>query len=121
MDIMEGLYMLTIDKLTEFGADVKSGLEICMNNEEFYLKMVNLMIQDNQVDKLKESIDAGDLDAAFEAAHALKGVTGNLGLTPIRKPVLEITELLRARTEMDYSELVEEIEKQKDILTKLAE
>ena len=71
--------------------------------------------------ELKESIDAGDLDAAFEAAHALKGVTGNLGLTPIRKPVLEITELLRARTEMDYSELVEEIEKQKDILTKLAE
>ena len=112
--------MITVDKLREYGADVDAGLGICMNNEEFYLKMVNLMLNDNQVDKLKEAVEAGDLDSAFEAAHALKGVTGNLGLTPIRKPVLEITELLRTRTEMDYTDLVAEIEKQKKILDDMA-
>ena len=113
--------MLTIENLTEYGADIKAGLEICMNNEQFYLKMVNMMIKDNQVDRLKQAIADNDLNAAFEAAHALKGVSANLGLTPIRKPVSEMTELLRSRTEMDYSEYVEEIEKQKDKLAALAE
>ena len=47
--------------------------------------------------------DHADLDAAFEAAHALKGVTGNLALTPIYEPVQVVTELLRSRTETDYS------------------
>lgn len=112
--------MLTIDKLTEYGADVKAGLEICMNNETFYLRMVNLMLQDNQVDQLAKAVEDGDLNAAFEAAHALKGVTANLGLTPIRTPVTELTELLRTRTEMDYTEYVEEIKKQKEKLSDLA-
>ena len=41
---------------------------------------------------------------AFEAAHALKGVLGNLALTPIYDPVSEMTELLRARnTTADYA------------------
>lgn len=112
--------MLTIEKLTEYGADVKAALEICMNNEDFYLRMVNLMLQDNQVENLQKAVAEGNLDAAFEAAHALKGVTANLGLTPIRTPATEITELLRARTEMDYTELVEEIKTQKDRLAELA-
>lgn len=113
--------MLTIDKLTEYGADVGAGLEICMNNEEFYLKMVNLMLKDNQADRLAEAVESGDLNAAFEAAHALKGVTANLGITPIKKPVSEITEFLRSKTEMDYTDLIGEITKQMKRLIALAE
>ncbi len=112
--------MLTIEKLIEYGADVKAAMEICMNNEEFYLRMVNLMLQEKQVETLQQAVAEGNLDAAFEAAHALKGVTANLGLTPIRTPVTEITELLRARTKMDYTELVEEIRTQRDKLADLA-
>ena len=51
----------------------------------------------------------GDLTAAFEAAHALKGSNGNLALTPIFAPVSEITELLRARAQTDYTPLIEAI------------
>ena len=53
---------------------------------------------------------------AFEAAHALKGVLGNLSLTPLYEPVQEITELLRNRTEMDYTPLLETILEQRKIL-----
>ena len=76
--------MLTIEKLIDYGADVKAGMEICMNNEEFYFRMINLMLADNQVENLQRAVEEGNLDEAFEAAHALKGVTANLGLTPIR-------------------------------------
>ncbi len=46
---------------------------------------------------------------AFESAHALKGVFGNLAIKVIYDKVFEITELLRSRTQMDYTEKIEEI------------
>ena len=113
--------MLTIEKLKEYGANVDEGLQRCMGNEDFYIKMVNMMLADNSIDKLKEAIAENNLDTAFEAAHALKGVAANLSLTPISDPAVEITELLRNRTEMDYSELVAKICEQKEKLASLAE
>ena len=97
--------MLTTEKLREYGADVDSGLARCMDNEEFYLKMVGMALEDAAFDNLVAALEAGDLDTAFETAHGLKGVTGNLALSPIYEPVCEITEFLRSRTEMDYSDL----------------
>ena len=51
----------------------------------------------------------------------MKGVLGNLSLTPLSEPVMEITELLRSRTEMDYTPLLTKIMEQRDILAKLCE
>jgi HPt (histidine-containing phosphotransfer) domain-containing protein len=101
--------MLTLEGLQAFGADTKDGMARCMNNEAFYLKMVEKSVADSSYTKLKEAIGANDLDAAFEAAHALKGVLGNLALTPILNPVSEMTELLRARTQTDYGTYLEAI------------
>ena len=113
--------MLTIDKLKEYGANIEEGLERCMGNEAFYLKMVGMMIADNSIDKLKDALAENNLDTAFEASHALKGVAANLSLTPLTEPAVEITELLRTRTEMDYSELLGKILEQKEILESMAE
>ena len=111
--------MITIDSLKQFGANVDEGLKRCMNNEEFYLKLVTKAVEDASYDKLKDAVEAGDLDAAFEAAHALKGVSANLALTPIYEPIFEITELLRARTETDYSGYLKKIMDKKDELKSL--
>ncbi|SHK83420.1 Hpt domain-containing protein [Fibrobacter sp. UWH4] len=70
-------------------------------------------------DKLKDSIAAKDLKAAFEAAHALKGVLGNLSLTPLYTSIVEITELLRNNTDMDYKSLLDTILEKKDELGRL--
>ncbi len=70
-------------------------------------------------DKLASSIEARDLDAAFDAAHALKGVTGNLALTPLYQAIFDITEFLRARTDTDYSELIKSITELRDQLAAL--
>ena len=100
---------MTIDDLKTYGADTAEGLRRCMNKESFYLRLVKMIPGDANFQKLYDAIDKGDLDAAFEAAHALKGSAGNLSLTPIFAPISEITELLRARTQMDYAPLVEAI------------
>ena len=105
--------MLTIEKLRAWGADVDEAMERCLNNEAFYLRLVDKALQDPNFDKLKDAVGTGDLDKAFEAAHAIKGVLANLALTPILDPVREITELLRARTQTDYVPLLTDIDEQK--------
>ena len=80
-----------------------------------------MLNHDTGFERLKAALEAGDLAAAFEAAHALKGVLGNLALTPAYDQVSEITELLRARTEMDYSERLAGILEQQRILKEMCE
>ena len=100
--------MLTIDKLKDYGADVDEGLARCMNKEDFYLMLVRKASEDHRLSLLSEQLAAKDYAAAFETAHALKGMYSNLSLTPLTKPVSEMTELLRSRTDTDYSALMEE-------------
>ena len=102
--------MLTVDTLRAFGANVDEGLGRCMGREDFYLRLVKMVRTDTNIVRLREAVDAGDLKAGFEAAHALKGVLANLALTPIQQPVSEITEFLRADTAMDYQPLLKRIE-----------
>ena len=88
---------MTLDALRAYGANTGEGLSRCMNNEPFYLRMVNMALADHNFDALSAAINTGNLTAAFEAAHALKGSIGNVSLTPIYKPLCELTELLRGK------------------------
>ena len=105
--------MLTIEKLRGWGANVNEALERCLNNEAFYLRLVDKALQDPNFDRLKDAVGSGDLDKAFDAAHALKGVLANLALVPVLTPVREMTELLRNRTQTDYAPLLARIDEQK--------
>ena len=54
-----------------------------------------------------------DLDGAFQAAHTLKGVSGNLGLTPLYEVVCDIVEPLRhGEKRSDYPAMLEKIEEE---------
>lgn len=112
---------MTVDDLKRFGANTEEGIHRCMGNENFYLRLVKMMPKDQNFGILYDSIEKGDLDSAFEAAHALKGALGNLSITSLYDPVLNITELLRARTSMDYAPLVAEIKSKHAELEKLCE
>ena len=45
--------MLTLEKLRAFGANVEEGLQRCVNNETFYLKLVEKAIRDPAFDNLR--------------------------------------------------------------------
>lgn len=111
--------MINIDVLKQFGADTDDGLSRCMGNEAFYFKLIGKVVEDKNFQALEDAVAAKDLDKAFEAAHSLKGVLGNLALTPIYEPVYEITELLRKRTDIDYVPYLEKIKAKKDELNGL--
>ena len=104
--------MLTLEKLSAYGADVKEGVARCMGMEDFYLQLVNMMLEDENLGILEKAVAEGDVSRAFDAAHSLKGSLGNLELRPLAEPVTEITEKLRCASEMpDLSDLMSEYEK----------
>ena len=113
--------MLTIDALKQFGCDTDDGLSRCLGNEAFYFKLIGKVIDDKNFQVLEDAIASKDLDSAFDAAHSLKGVLGNLALTPIYEPVYEVTELLRARQDVDYSEYLKTISEKRSELAGLLE
>lgn len=111
--------MVTIEQLKAFGVNTEEGLARCLNQEAFYLNMVKKSLATDNFDKLKAALDANDLDAAFELAHGLKGMVGNLSLTPLYEPISEMTENLRARKEMDYKPYIDTVMEKKAALDKL--
>ncbi len=113
--------MLTIDALKQLGCNTDDGLTRCMGNEAFYFKLIGKGIDDKNFQALEDAVAAKDLDAAFDAAHSLKGVLGNLALTPVYEPVYEITELLRERKDIDYSEYLKTISEKRGELSALIE
>ena len=113
--------MLSIDALKQLGCDTDDGLSRCMGNEAFYFKLIGKVIDDKNFQALEDAVAAKDLDKAFDAAHSLKGVLGNLALTPVYQPVYEITELLRERKDMDYSEYLKTISDKRKELAALME
>ncbi len=111
--------MITIEDLNKLGANTDEGISRCMGSEQFYIKLVNMIPDEKGFVNLKTAAAEGDLNAAFEAAHALKGVLGNLSLDRMYNKCSEITELLRARTKMDYTPLVSELLSMRDELDAL--
>jgi HPt (histidine-containing phosphotransfer) domain-containing protein len=101
--------MLDIASLKEYGADTENALKRCMGNEAFYFRLIKMAAEDGNFKKLDEAFEASDIEQCFEAAHAIKGVVGNLGLTPLYDAATELTELLRPLQPCDCSAQVESV------------
>lgn len=105
---------MTVDDLAAYGANVDEGLGRCMNMESLYLRLAETIKTDANFDALENALHEGNLKDAFAAAHALKGVLANLAITPLLKPIEEITELLRYETPADYDALLARILEERD-------
>ncbi len=101
--------MITIEELKALGADTDTGLSRCVGNEALYLKLVGMGLGDAKFEELGTAVNAGDLDKAFELCHALKGVIGNLAITPLFYAISDMTEKLRGREQADYSTMYSKI------------
>ncbi len=82
-------------QMEENGANIDTTLDRFMGNEALYMKFIMKFLEDKNYEALVENIEKDDFEGAFNSAHALKGVTANLGLDPINAQAAKITELLR--------------------------
>ena len=94
-----------------YGADYNSTMARFMGNEAMYVKFLDMLFKDDNLEKLGTALEQQDYEAAFAAAHTLKGVVGNMGLTPLFNAVCAIVEPLRKReAPEDYNGLYQMIQ-----------
>lgn len=94
-----------------YGGDYPTTMARFMGKEDLYMKIFGMFFKDDNLKQLGASIQEGDLETAFVAAHTLKGVAGNLGLTPFYEAVCRMVEPVRKREERDdYLDMYGEIE-----------
>lgn len=67
-----------------------------LRQEERVAKFLRLFPADENFSLLTQALEAQDWPTAFRAAHSMKGVTLNLGLTALAQSSTELTEALRA-------------------------
>ncbi len=88
-------------QLEENGADVEATLNRFMGNDAIYQKFLGKFPGDPNYANLGTNIESENYEEAYKCAHALKGVVGNLGLTPIYEAVSTLVEELRNKANAD--------------------
>lgn len=104
---------MTIKELYEnIGADWQDVLQRFGGNEAIVKKFAIKFLEDPGFSDLKDALAERDLESAFRAAHTLKGVCLNLGLSNLYGPTHDITEVLRAGSFDGTEELLAAMEVQ---------
>ena len=86
---------MTLQELyTEIGGDYEQALRV-LRIEKLLDKHIRKFTQNGVVESLLSAGESMDTPALFDAAHAAKGVCGNLGLTALADAASEITEEFR--------------------------
>lgn len=75
--------------------DVEKALERFGGNEALYLKFLTKFLQDENFVQMMRCVSGRDYDGALQHAHALKGVTGNLGLDVLYQGLQDVVSDLR--------------------------
>lgn len=105
-----------------YGGDYVTTMGRFVHNEKMYLKFLDMLFQDENLQRLGEALKNDDIQGAFEAAHTLKGVVGNMGLAPLFDAVCVIVEPLRLKEQRDdYMAMYQVIQKEFDKADELRE
>lgn len=67
-----------------------------LGNEQIYIKYLKRLLINDYYERLLLMLETNECAVAFELAHALRGTVGNLGIEPMHKCLINLTEDLRA-------------------------
>lgn len=59
--------------------DTKQGMSVCMEDEDFYLKILKVYLKDEMVDTLRQDYEEKDWAQYQIHVHGLKNVSANIG------------------------------------------
>ena len=79
--------------------DLEAGLKVVRGDEARYLRILRLFAEGHERDleQLTRHIEAGELEAAQQLAHALKGAAGNVGALEIHAQASALDDVLKQR------------------------
>ena len=109
-----------LSRLEREGCDIQGTLPRFLEDEEFLLECITQVSVDPAFEALGHFLGDGNIADAFDAAHTLKGVLANTGLTPLYGVIVRIVEPLRAGKmdglDQEYALLMDMLERLKQLL-----
>ena len=90
--------------------------------EDEYLELLELFIDTGMVDieKLRSAVKEGNAEKAAQAAHSIKGASGNLGLMEIYDVARKSEEEARNNSLIELTESAQTLKEQFDSLAEVA-
>ena len=108
------------DYLDAYGADMSGINSRFRGNGDLYGRFFFDFLTEHEFEALNQAIHTENYEEAFENAHTLKGLSGNLGLTPLYNALSVLVETLRKKEYNNIKMEFAEVEKQLQRLMKLA-
>ncbi|MBR4095936.1 MAG: Hpt domain-containing protein [Oscillospiraceae bacterium] len=100
-----------LNALREIGVDVDGTISRFMNNSEIYVKFLARFPDEDRITPIHEAIAEKDYEKLLSAAHKLKGVTANLGMTELSAKAGEIVTKVRHNIYEGFEEDAAEAER----------
>ena len=97
-----------MEELSALGVDTDDAIARFMGNSELYEKMLKKFPKAVDDSPVLAYAHSEDYETATSNAHALKGVTGNLSLTPLYDKYTRIVEMYRESNFRQANELLNE-------------
>lgn len=101
--------MSLINELEKLGANTDDALRRFMNNSSLYERMLGKLPKNVRELEVIPYFESQDYQKALENAHTLKGVMGNLSITPLYQGYTEVVTLLRANDTQKAKSVMEGI------------
>jgi chemotaxis protein histidine kinase CheA len=95
--------------LTLRETDVQGALRRFSGNEDLYVSCLGMFLSDPTMEELNTAIDQQSWDEAFTAAHALKGLAGNMGFVPLMHATGQLVVLIRGGRIKDINDCMAQI------------
>lgn len=101
-------------KLSKAGIDSNEGIARFGGNREVYQAMLERFAGEPYFSRLRDAVEARDTADAFKAAHALKGMVGNLSMNRLYADLCPLVDELRAGSLEHADRMMEQLEKDYD-------
>lgn len=89
--------------------DVQGAVRRFNGNEQLYVSCLEMFLEDPTMVQLNEAIKSKSWDEAFTAAHALKGLAGNMGFVPLMHSTGQLLIVIRGGRTREVGEYIAQV------------
>lgn len=108
-----------INALANWGCDIRGAVARFAEDREMYISYVIKFSNDKEFALMLNAVEEKKYVEGFEHAHSLKGVSGNLGLTPLYVSISNLVEALRHEKSDDLESIIKKVKEQISIYQKI--
>jgi len=89
--------------------DVDGAIRRCCGNEQLYVDCLRAFLEDQSIGELNRAVKSKAWDDAFTAAHAIKGLAGNMGFVPLMHAASQLVIIIRGGRVSELEDSMENI------------